>query len=100
MQLKLVTSIAMVQVVIGSGKLKNFLPVIASDSLPETYITELSPKSALRLFPDQASFLKGTRNAKSEKYKLFQEPVFNGMEKNLLVYDNVTQCIDYVSILE
>ena len=36
------------------------------------------------------------RKAKSEKYKLFEEPVFTGIGKDILAYDNVTQCLDEV----
>jgi len=34
------------------------------------------------------------RKAKSEKYKLFEEPVFSGIMKDFVQYDNVTQCED------
>jgi hypothetical protein len=37
------------------------------------------------------------RKAKSEKYKLFEEPVFSGIMKDFVQYDNVTQCVDAVS---
>lgn len=37
------------------------------------------------------------RKAKSEKFKLFQEPVYDSIMKDLLIYDNVTACLDDVS---
>jgi hypothetical protein len=37
------------------------------------------------------------RKAKSEKYKLFEEPVYSGIMKDVIQYDNVTQCEDAVS---
>lgn len=39
------------------------------------------------------------RKAKSQKYKLFEEPVYEGILKDIVTYENVTQCLDEVSSL-
>jgi hypothetical protein len=37
------------------------------------------------------------RKVKSEKYKVFHDPIYSGVMKELVLYDNVTQCEDAVS---